>query len=343
MARLFCNQCGRPLIALGGYNLSDNCPYCGSNVSEQVADEIRNHDASETESESFNEIDEAIASANQDDPDEGNAETEMNKMNFIHCWYCDYPNLITERRCSNCDADLFAVTARSREGDMDKRFVSQLTPSEQNMFLIEGLKAFIAAVLRREGNDDGMVRCHNRGCHGGQYRYDEFVCPVCDGPTLLQEMRGVVSGNLNNSDIVREFQKSFPHFNIIKYTNSAVMDHRAISAAKIDLEDAARETASMLRTGAEFLRAVTSSKKKKSRSSYEEEEDDVSRGSGVGSLFDMSDVDNQPDSRVLDLLSESAIRGNSSGSNQTSIDSIPPDTPEIPDDNMGDIDGDWTA
>ena len=286
MARAFCRACGKPQIAIGGYNLSDTCAYCGSSLDDQVVEDTRE-----------NSVQSSVKSRAP--------HPATRRMNVVHCWFCDYPNGFNNRQCDSCGANLFAVTKPIQEEDMNKRFVAQLTPSEQNMFLIEGLKALIAAILKREGNEDGMVRCQNRGCHGGMYHYTEFTCPRCDGPSLLQEMRGVITGVINNGDISRELQKSFPQFNIMKYTNSAVMDHRQISAAKIDLEDAARETASMLRTGAEFLKAVTYTGKRK-RSVPEVGVESV-RSGGISDMFDMGGVNLQPDTRVMDILDATAI------------------------------------
>jgi len=320
MVRVTCRSCNKPQITLGGYNLSDTCVYCGASIDDQVVEDVQNAQPIEE---------------NVTDPHAA----EVRRMSVIHCWYCDYPNAFTSRQCTSCGANLFAVSRPMQEGDMNKRFVSQLTPSEQNMYLIEGIKAFIEAVLTREGNKDGLVRCQNRNCHGGMYHFSEFVCPRCEGPTLLQEMRGVLTGGVNSSEIARELQKSFPQFNILKYTNSAVMDHRSISAAKIDLEDAARQTASMLRTGAEFLKAVTYTGKRKSGGADITIEHAPSRGGGgLSNVFDMSDVNMEVDNSIMELIGAGPMRpaeavGEASAANTS--DEVPPDPTDA-------LPSDWT-
>lgn len=286
------------MITLNGFNLSNECPYCGSDLDNQTVEDL--------ESE-IPEIQKREPTPNIND---------LHRMNIIHCWYCDASNNLTNRHCISCNADLFAVTKQIKDDDRNKRFVSQMNSAKQNEMLIMGIKALIRAILKREGNKDGVMKCQNSSCHGGSYNYDEFSCPSCNSPSLLQEMRGFITGVIKNSDIARELQKAFPQFSILKYTNSAVMDHRTISASKMDLEDAARQTASMLRTGAEFLRAVTGTKKTKTQQ-IDLPQVQQSQPGAFGGLFDMRGVDLRPDTSIMEMFN--AIPLNAEQSTQQQI------------------------
>jgi hypothetical protein len=328
VSRPYCRECGRPVLTLSGVPLSDGCPYCGASLSggAEDGDPPERGDGRQA--------------------DRGPEEERLRRENTILCWFCGYLNSASDRFCAECDADLFAVRGEVKEADVEKRFVYTLSHSERDIYLIEGIKALIQAILKREGNEDGIITCHNRGCKGGSYKYDEFRCPKCGGPTLLQEMRAAVEGRLDNGTILKELQGAFPQYGITKYTNAAVMDHRSIAACKLDLEDASRTVSAVLETGAEFLRAVTASGGGSgSRSGGGEGGGDGGQGVRVEEFSPARA--GAPDDTVLQLLNIEGISGRGGG-NPAGPDHPEPIPPTPPEEGGGEDEdrgegGDWTS
>jgi DNA-directed RNA polymerase subunit RPC12/RpoP len=307
-----CNSCGKPLLTISGVRLDDRCPYCGADPDAEPGEE-------------------GVGVGSSEDRDSGEARSGGSRGRYVSCWYCGFKNPASERRCAECGAELFAVRGQSDEAGAERRLVSTMSYSDQTIYLLEGIKALIRAILKREGNEDGVISCQNRGCRG-RYKYDAFRCPQCGGPTLLQQMRAAVEGKLENRSILEELQKAFPQHDIMKYTNAAMMDHRTIAACKLDLEDASRTVASVLETGAEFLRAVTySGEREEGGGGSEVKIDDFASGPGPAAA---------PDETVLDLLNVDRVDGGSGapsreegggGSGQAPA-AAPDESPE----------GDWT-
>lgn len=225
------------------------------------------------------------------------------ELNIVNCWYCYSPNRSSQIRCIECGANLLAVSSILDEENAEERFVRRLDSAGREKCIIKGLKVVVESIMKKKRWT--LLPC--KKC-SARYRFDLFSCPSCGAPSLLQDIRGVIYGALHDKTLIKELQSLFPRFDVLTYTNSAMMDHQTIAASKTDLEDAARQTSSMLETIAEYLKSVTYSYSKKQKFS--------GAAQGASSVFDFSGVNTAPDARVLELFESGSLRGNNNPGQQ---------------------------
>jgi hypothetical protein len=215
----------------------------------------------------------------------------------IKCWFCGHHNSFEYTKCENCGWKLYTNTG-SNQFNQETKLVNQMTQDQKQSCLIEGLIAFLGVVTKSNGSGQGYLRCEHKRCNG-KYHYTEFKCPECGKATILQELRGVINGEVNNESLINMLAKYFPKYKIIKYTPTATLRHDIIASAKIDLESFARETSSIMETAATFLKSVTESPNKKNKNSEKNRNKKKSNGMPT---FDFSWDNREPDDRVLDVI-----------------------------------------
>lgn len=307
-----CPNCQRVMVSINGNMLQDSCPYCGESLEvEEAEDDVE---------------DQVIV--DEDDGLDRDALSLLHLTKKVECWYCHEENDFSNQKCSNCGWDLSVIT-NHRESNEETKLSNQMTEQQKETCLITGLISFIKILMKRNGDDSGMIRCKQKGCNGGVYPHDSFTCPYCGKPSLLQELRDVLHGTLRNKSILQLIQQFFPQFNIIKYTTSAMMQHERISAAKIDLESAASETSSIIETAAVFLKSVTASPTTRKKSNNN---NNSIPSEPALETFRRTDT-SSPDNRILDLLRESAVNvGSNNGEGMNAI---------AEDDGESDDESDW--
>ncbi len=222
----YCPNCNRLLVSIDGNILYERCPYCSAELNTR----------------------------NQDGNDNQDYEL-IKKKEKIECWYCHHLNDFQNTICSKCGWDL-SVSMEKRNLTDENKLINILNDQELELCLIEGIKAIIKIIIQRQGNNNNMIKCQTRGCNGF-YKYDAFVCPSCGNPTLMEELRNVLRGNVVNSSLISLLSRFFPQFKIVKYTTSAVMPPEQISVARVDLESASREVSNVLISAGTFLRSIT--------------------------------------------------------------------------------------
>lgn len=279
-----CPNCNRPQLILPNVIELTECPYC--------------HYQFEIGSEGVDFPEEDTSHL----PDVPNLNTDIAEMLLrtqnILCNYCGHNNPFSNVYCEKCGSNLSWASV-FEEGDNELKLSRQLTQEQRENCLVEGLIAFMKALMKREGNQNGLLWCNH--CNY-KYKFTEFFCPNCGELTWLSEMREVLEGTIHNKGLIQEFQRSFPNYKIIDYANSASFQSGLTNSMKIELENITRNTKRILEAGAIYLKANTQEVKKSKGSSDE--------SSSEGNLFDllMGNVeDNTPDDRVMDFLGSTSI------------------------------------
>ena len=275
-----CPNCNHPQISVPGENFEPiECPYCGIDFDQE---DIQPNEMEFVRNGLDNDIMEM-----------------MHNTQTINCNYCNHNNPFSNNYCEKCGSNLSWASVVVSEQTTEKKLNNQLSPDQREKCLIVGILAFMKALMKREGNLNGLLFCQS--CNT-KYKFDAFFCPSCGGETWLTEMREVLQGSIRNFGLIDELRKSFPHFKIIGYANSAAFRSGMTNSMKIELENIATNAMKILEASAVYLKANTQDIKKTKHDS----EDDSVTGSLFG-LFSEGMSDASPDERVMEFLGDTTI------------------------------------